>query len=106
VRIVFQPHRFLRTQQSWPRLADALMDADEVLLMDIAAASEAPIEGIHATLISGRMLDNGHAGVTYLPDRQEILRVLRASAAPGDIIVTMGAGDVWKLSRELAGGTA
>ncbi|MCD0163403.1 UDP-N-acetylmuramate--L-alanine ligase [Deinococcus sp. 6YEL10] len=106
VRIVFQPHRFLRTQQSWPRLADALMDADEVLLMDIAAASEAPIEGIHATLISGRMLDNGHAGVTYLPDRHEILRVLRASAAPGDIIVTMGAGDVWKLSRELAGGTA
>ncbi|ACO46408.1 putative UDP-N-acetylmuramate--L-alanine ligase (UDP-N- acetylmuramoyl-L-alanine synthetase) [Deinococcus deserti VCD115] len=103
VRVVFQPHRYLRTQQSWPRLADALMDADEVLLLDIAAASEAPIEGIHATLISTRMTEQGHTGVHYLPDRADVLQLLRDTAAPGDIIVTMGAGDVWKLSRELAG---
>ncbi|THF87949.1 UDP-N-acetylmuramate--L-alanine ligase [Deinococcus sp. KSM4-11] len=103
VRVVFQPHRYLRTQQSWPRLADALMDADEVLLLDIAAASEAPIEGIHARLISQRMADNGHTGIRYMPDRDEVVRTLRATAGPGDIIVTMGAGDVWKLSRELAG---
>lgn len=101
VRVVFQPHRYLRTQQSWPRLADALMDADEVLLLDIAAASEDPIEGIHATLISGRMTDNGHGGVTYMPDRAEVVRYLRESAQPADIIVTMGAGDVWKLAREV-----
>ncbi|MBB5374657.1 UDP-N-acetylmuramate--alanine ligase [Deinococcus metalli] len=103
VRVVFQPHRYLRTQQSWPRLADALMDADEVLLLDIAAASEPPIEGIHATLISGRMAEGGHAGIRYMPDRHEVVRWLRDTAGPGDIIVTMGAGDVWKLSRELAG---
>ncbi|WP_309571394.1 UDP-N-acetylmuramate--L-alanine ligase [Deinococcus sp.] len=103
VRVVFQPHRFLRTQQSWPRLADALMDADEVLLLDIAAASEAPIEGIHATLISDRMAGNGHAGIHYMPNRAQVVRTLRETAGPGDIIVTMGAGDVWKLSRELAG---
>lgn len=103
VRIIFQPHRYLRTQQSWPRLADALMDADEVLLLDIAAASEAPIEGIHATLISGRMEQNGHTGIHYMPDRAEVVQTLRQSALPTDIIVTMGAGDVWKLSRELAG---
>lgn len=103
VRVVFQPHRFLRTQQSWPRLADALMDADEVFVLDIAAASEAPIEGIHATLISGRMTENGHRGVHYMPDRAEVVQTLRQSAGPGDILVTMGAGDVWKLSRELAG---
>ncbi|GGL67237.1 UDP-N-acetylmuramate--L-alanine ligase [Deinococcus aerolatus] len=101
VRVVFQPHRYLRTQQSWPRLADALMDADEVLLLDIVAASEPPIEGIHTTLISDRMTANGHAGVRYLPDREEVLQVLRETAAPGDVIVTMGAGDVWKLAREL-----
>ena len=104
VRVVFQPHRYLRTQQSWPRLADALMAADEVLLLDIAAASEPPIEGIHATLISERMAAQGHAGVHYLPDRAEVVRRLRETAGAGDIIVTMGAGDVWKLSRELAGG--
>ncbi len=103
VRVVFQPHRYLRTQQSWPRLADALMAADEVLLLDIAAASEPPIEGIHATLISERMSAQGHAGVHYLPDRAEVVRRLRETAQDSDIIVTMGAGDVWKLSRELAG---
>ncbi|KQQ99355.1 UDP-N-acetylmuramate--L-alanine ligase [Deinococcus sp. Leaf326] len=103
VRVVFQPHRYLRTQQSWPRLADALMAADEVLLLDIAAASEPPIEGIHATLISERMTEQGHRGVQYLPDRAEVVRRLRNTAQAGDIIVTMGAGDVWKLGRELVG---
>ncbi|ADV67297.1 UDP-N-acetylmuramate--L-alanine ligase [Deinococcus maricopensis] len=103
VRVVFQPHRYLRTQQSWPRLAQSLMGADEVLLLDIAAASEPPIEGIHATLISDRMREEGHAGVRYSPDRAQVVQYLRETAAPGDVIVTMGAGDVWRLSRELAG---
>ncbi|WP_345452978.1 UDP-N-acetylmuramate--L-alanine ligase [Deinococcus aluminii] len=103
VRVVFQPHRYLRTQQSWPRLADALMAADEVLVLDIAAASETPIPGIHATLVSDRMAQGGHTGVRYVPDRAEVVRYLRETACAGDVIVTMGAGDVWKLSRELAG---
>ena len=106
VRVVFQPHRYLRTQQSWPRLADALMNADDVYVLDIAAASEAPIPGIHATLITERMRANGHAGVGYRPDRAELLSELRRTAAAGDILVTMGAGDVWKLARELAGGAS
>ncbi|TDE86057.1 UDP-N-acetylmuramate--L-alanine ligase [Deinococcus sp. S9] len=102
VRVVFQPHRYLRTQQSWPRLADALMGADEVLVLDIAAASEPPIPGIHATLVSDRMAQSGHTGVRYAPDRAEVVRYLRETACADDVIVTMGAGDVWKLSRELA----
>lgn len=102
VRVVFQPHRYLRTQQSWPRLADALMGADEVLVLDIATASEPPIPGIHATLVSDRMAQSGHTGVRYAPDRAEVVRYLRETACADDVIVTMGAGDVWKLSRELA----
>lgn len=101
VRVVFQPHRFLRTQQTWPRLAASLMNADEVLLLDIAAASEVPIPGIHTTLIEEKMRADGHANVRYCPDREEVVRHLRQSAQGGDLIVTMGAGDVWKLSREL-----
>ncbi|AZI43966.1 UDP-N-acetylmuramate--L-alanine ligase [Deinococcus psychrotolerans] len=103
VRVVFQPHRYLRTQQSWPRLADALMKADEVLILDIAAASEPPIEGIHATLISERMKQGGHPAAEYYPQREDAVEYLRASAQPRDIIVTMGAGDVWKMARQLAG---
>ena len=103
VRVVFQPHRYLRTQQSWPRLAESLMSADEVLVLDIAAASEPPIEGIHATLISERLRQNGHKSARYYPRREDAVMYLRGSAQSGDIIVTMGAGDVWKLARELAG---
>ena len=102
VRVVFQPHRYLRTQQSWPRLAESLMAADEVLILDIAAASEPPIEGIHATLISERLRGNGHKAARYYPRREDAVQHLRLSAQPGDLIVTMGAGDVWKLARELA----
>lgn len=101
VRVVFQPHRYLRTQQSWPRLAQSLMNADEVLLLDIAAASEAPIAGVHSTLISDQMRGQGHQAVQYYPQREEAVTYLRATAQPGDIIVTMGAGDVWKLARQL-----
>lgn len=101
VRVVFQPHRYLRTQQSWPRLADSLMSADEVLILDIAAAGEPPIEGVHASLIAQRMSERGHEAARYVPDRAEALRYLRENAQPQDIIVTMGAGDVWRLAREL-----
>ena len=103
VRIVFQPHRYLRTQQSWKRLADSLMPADEVILLDIAAAGEDSIPGIDSTLIAGRMYGLGHRGIHYLPDAQEVLAHLRGTVQPGDIIVTVGAGDVWKIGRELAG---
>ena len=105
VRVVFQPHRYLRTQQSWPRLAESLMMADEVLILDIAAASEPPIEGVHATLISERLRQNGHKAVRYWPRREDAVAYLRGSALSTDIIISMGAGDVWKVARQLAGST-
>jgi UDP-N-acetylmuramate--alanine ligase len=103
VRIVFQPHRYLRTQQSWPRLADSLMPADEVILLDIAAAGEEAIVGIDSTLIAKRMYDLGHKDVHYLPEAAQVLDYLRGSVQAGDVIVTVGAGDVWKIGRDLAG---
>ena len=103
VRIVFQPHRYLRTQQSWPRLAVSLMPADEVILLDIAPAGEDAIAGIDSTLIAKRMHDLGHRGIHYLPEQGQVLEYLRGTVQPGDVIVTVGAGDVWKIGRELAG---
>lgn len=102
VRVIFQPHRYLRTQQSWPRLADALMNADEVMVLDIASAGETAIEGIHAGLIVDRMTEQGHSGARYWAERGPLTEHLRQTADAGDIIVTMGAGDVWQLARELA----
>ena len=82
VRVVFQPHRYLRTQQSWPRLAESLMSADEVLILDIAAASEPPIEGIHATLISERLRQNGHKAARYYPRREDAVSTCGAAPSP------------------------
>lgn len=100
-RVIFQPHRYLRTEQSWPRLAKALMNADEVFVLDIAAATEQPIEGIHATLISNRMQEQGHQQVSYQPDPTELLHILQQSTQADDLILTMGAGDVWKIAHQL-----
>ena len=104
VRAVFQPHRYLRTQQVWPRLAQSLMNADEVLLLDIAAAGEAPIPGVHSRLIAEKLRADGHNSVRYYPERAELLGYLRDTAGEGDLIVCMGAGDVWRLARDLAEG--
>ncbi len=101
VRAVFQPHRYLRTQQVWPRLAQSLMGADEVLLLDIAAAGETPIPGIHSQLIEDKLRADGHQNVRYYPERQDLLAYLRETAGESDLIVCMGAGDVWRLARDL-----
>lgn len=102
VRAVMQPHRYLRTQQTWERLAVALMAADEVHLLDIAAAGEAPIPGVHSARIAERLRALGHGRVHYWPDRRALAAELRRSAAPGELILTLGAGDVWRLAHELA----
>lgn len=104
VRAVFQPHRYLRTQQVWPRLADSLMGADEVLLLDIAAAGEASIPGVHSKLIEDKLREGGHQHVMYYPERTELLSYLRATASENDLIVCMGAGDVWQVARDLVTG--
>ncbi|WP_456480905.1 UDP-N-acetylmuramate--L-alanine ligase [Oceanithermus sp.] len=100
VRVVFQPHRYLRTQQMWPRFAEALMEADEVWVLDVFAASEPPIPGVHGELIAERLRELGHPRARHAA-WGEVLRELRASAGEGDLILTMGAGDVWRLGREL-----
>ena len=105
VRVVFQPHRPRRTEQSWREQAQALMPADEVLVLDIASASEPDLPGIHATLISDRMQALGHPAVRYVPDRQEVVPYLRQSADAGDLLLFLGAGDVWRLAAELGGET-
>ena len=103
VRVVFQPHRYLRTQQMWARFAEALRGADEVWVLDVYAASEEPIPGVSGALIADRLRELGHERARFA-GWDEVRRTLAASAEAGDLILTMGAGDVWKLGRELVEG--
>jgi UDP-N-acetylmuramate--alanine ligase len=101
VRVVFQPHRVVRTARDWPRYAEVLQSADEVLMLDIYTAGETPIEGVHSSLIAQKMLDAGYQNVKYYPNRADLEREIRTTAKSGEVIVTMGAGDVTRILREL-----
>lgn len=101
VRVVFQPHRVGRTAREWQNYADVLRGADEVMILDIYASSEAQIAGVHSTLIEARMHALGFAAARYWSDREALREYLRSSASERDVIVTMGAGDVTKLLRDL-----
>ena len=77
------------------------MRAHEVLILDIYAAGEMPIPGIHSRLIEEKLREAGHGSVLYVPDREQVIEHLLRTAEPRDVIVTMGAGDVTSLGREL-----
>ncbi|MBB6098002.1 UDP-N-acetylmuramate--alanine ligase [Deinobacterium chartae] len=101
VRVVFQPHRYLRTAQVWPRFAEELRLADEVILLDVYGAGEAPIAGVHSERIRERMHELGFEAVSYAPTQQDAITRLLSSLGDTDLIITMGAGDVWKVGPAL-----
>lgn len=101
VRVVYQPHRYLRTAQLWQRTAQVLMQADDVLLLDVYSAGEAEIPGIQSSLILDRMRELGHKSCRLFDGREAVIAALLGSAEANDVIITMGAGDVWKVGSEL-----
>ena len=98
---VFQPHRYTRTSILGERFGEAFKDADVVIISEIYSAGERPIEGVSArTIISAIEKHDGREAI-YLPTRQEIVDYLVRIARPGDMILTMGAGDIWNAGVEL-----
>jgi UDP-N-acetylmuramate--alanine ligase len=98
---VFQPHRYSRTHALWERFGRSFYDADTVIVTDVYAAGESPIPGVTGELVAKAALSSGHRDVKYLPDREEIVNHLVESLEDGDIVVTLGAGDVWKIGDEV-----
>lgn len=94
--VLFQPHRYSRTAHLYQEFAPALAGADNVKLFPIYPAGEKPIEGISSQLIFHAMKGNGQS-VEHFSDAAVLARQLR----PGDIVLTLGAGDVWKTGEEI-----
>lgn len=94
---VFQPHLYSRTETFAAEFGEALSAADEVFVLDVYAAREQPLAGISGATVA----DAVTAPVTYVPDFSAVAARVAASAAPGDVVVTMGAGDVTLLGREI-----
>ena len=98
---VFQPHRYTRTQALFKDFLAAFYDADILVLTDIYAAGEDRIEGVEARGLYEGIRDYGHKDVTYVPNRKEIANHLLPLLRPGDVVITLGAGDIWQVAEEL-----
>jgi UDP-N-acetylmuramate--alanine ligase len=99
VLVIFQPHRYSRTQAFLSEFATALDKADDVTLLEIYAASEKPIPGISAELIAEKM-QHGHFIPNFVLAAERMIEL----AKPGDVIITLGAGDVNSLAPIIAEG--
>lgn len=98
---VFQPHRYTRTRQLYQEFGQSFGNADEVILTDIYAASETPIPGVHTQLILDAIPKRQGQQIHYLPTLQDAVDFLQHHVQKGDLVLTMGAGDVWTLGGEL-----
>ncbi|WP_043886261.1 UDP-N-acetylmuramate--L-alanine ligase [Paenibacillus polymyxa] len=99
---VFQPQRYTRTYFLLDQFSRAFSDADEVIIPDIySPAGEKRIEGIDSQKLVELIKTNSNKNAKYLPSKDEISSYLLDAVKPGDIVITMGAGDVWKIATAL-----
>lgn len=101
VLVAFQPHRYTRTESLFDDFARAFNEADQVLLADVYAAGEDAIDGIDSERLSQAIRDHGHHAVSYEPDRMRMAERLAAEARTGDVVLTLGAGDINRLLKDV-----
>ncbi len=92
--VIFQPHRYSRTKALYDRFVMSFNDADVLILAPIYAASETPLEGVDTEWLHRGIKGHGHKEVIYCRSRDEILEVALELLAPGDVAMTLGAGDI------------
>jgi UDP-N-acetylmuramate--alanine ligase len=99
--VVFQPHRYTRTKELFDEFVKAFYDADVLILTDIYAAGEQPIEGFTAEALFRRIKQHGQRDVTYIADKDAVNNHLLQILKPGDIALTLGAGNIWQVGEAL-----
>jgi UDP-N-acetylmuramate--alanine ligase len=99
--VLFQPHRFSRTEALLEEFGRAFFLADHVIVTDIYAAGERPIPGVDGSIVVDALVRHGHPSATYEPNGKELPKLLRETVREGDILLTLGAGDIWKVGEAL-----
>ncbi|TVY12045.1 UDP-N-acetylmuramate--L-alanine ligase [Paenibacillus cremeus] len=100
---VFQPQRYTRTYFLFEQFSKAFPDADEVIITDIySPAGEKQIEGISSAKLVELIRQNSNSNVQYIPTKEQVQEYLLGSVHSGDLVLTMGAGDIWKAADGLA----
>ena len=98
---IFQPHLYSRTRNFYKEFARVFLNADMLIVTDIYPAREEPIEGVSGKIIADAALAIGHKHVFYFPDKTTLAEKVLPLVQPGDMVLTIGAGDIWKVANEL-----
>ncbi|MFH2057306.1 MAG: UDP-N-acetylmuramate--L-alanine ligase [Pseudomonadota bacterium] len=99
--VVFQPHRYSRTQGLFDEFTRAFYQSDVLIVLPIYAASEKKIEGVDAKHLCQGIKEHGHKDVSYAPDFKQALSMITHKVRKDDIVLTLGAGDIYTLGEEL-----
>ena len=99
--VLFQPHRYSRTQALWDDFCRVFHQADRLLVTDIYAASEEPLPGIGAEALARGIAERGHRDVTYAGNLEAATEALAKEVRDDDVVLTLGAGSVWTAGEEL-----
>ncbi len=97
LHLIYQPHRYTRTRDCWQDYQKCFTGCDALYLLDIYPAGEEPIDGVSSLQLSQSIGPSAH----YIEDQEEMLSQLMQALRPGDVVLTMGAGDVWQLAHKL-----
>jgi UDP-N-acetylmuramate--alanine ligase len=101
VFVLFQPHRFTRTVLLRDEFGSAFADAERVWVLDVYAAGEPPIPGVSGRTVVDSATERGATHVTFAPDGAAAAAEAAHAARAGDIVLTLGAGDVWRLGDDV-----
>ncbi len=101
IHAIFQPHRYTRTMHLMDDFARSFHSADHVYLLDIYAASEKPIDGVTSRVLAEKMAGFGHRSVHYAGTVDCAIDMVAANATAGDVVMTLGAGNVWQAGDKL-----
>jgi UDP-N-acetylmuramate--alanine ligase len=98
---VFQPHTYSRTQSFYKQFGSSFDNADILIVSGIYPAREIAIPGVTGKLIADAAIESGHKSVIYIEDKNMIIDELKKILKSGDIVITMGAGDIWHIANKL-----
>ncbi len=99
--VVFQPHLYSRTQDHYENFGAEFMNSDCLFVLDVYGAREKPIPGVTGNLVAQSASRRGHRQVYFVPTKEEVISRLKAELHPGDLVLLMGAGDVWKMGSQI-----
>lgn len=97
---VFQPHLYSRTRDFYDEFGRAFFNADVLVVTDVYPAREEPIQGVSGELIANAAKEFGHKQVHYVADKKDVPAFLMTMVRSGDIVITMGAGDIWRFGEK------